>query len=198
MRRELDFYPTAAWATEALLERVPIAGRVLEPCCGAGDIVTVLNASDRIREVHVNDIDKQWVREPADATNARYWRSRQWDTATPDWVVTNPPFGVAHKIVPLAWETARVGVAMLLRLTYLEPCEGRAGWLARHPPDKLIVLPRISFTGEGKTDLATCAWFVWCHNEPVWKQNELCPAIEVVPPPSLAPGRMFDEVTDAP
>ena len=40
-------------------------------------------------------------------------------------------------------------------------CEGRGAWLAAYPPTTLIVLPRISFTGDGNTDSATCAWFVW-------------------------------------
>ncbi len=56
---------------------------------------------------------------------------------------------------------ARVGVAFLLRLSYLEPCWDRADWLVQHPVSKLIVLPRISFTGDHKTDSVTCGWFVW-------------------------------------
>jgi hypothetical protein len=50
---------------------------------------------------------------------------------------------------------------MLLRLSYLEPTEDRGAWLNSHPPTDLIVLPRISFTGNGKTDSVTCAWIVW-------------------------------------
>jgi hypothetical protein len=78
-----------------------------------------------------------------------------------DWVVSNPPFNVASQIIPLAFEYAKVGIAMLLRLSYLEPCMDRDRWLRDHPPSKLIVLPRISFTGDGKTDNVTCAWMVW-------------------------------------
>lgn len=33
--------------------------------------------------------------------------------------------------------------------------------LAAHPPTQLIVLPRHSFTGDGKTDRVTCAWMIW-------------------------------------
>lgn len=49
---------------------------------------------------------------------------------------------------------------MLLRVSFLEPCNDRAEFLAAHPP-RLFVLPRISFTGDGKTDNVTCAWYVW-------------------------------------
>ena len=155
MRREHDFYPTPEGATRELLTRVSVTGSVLEPCIGAGDIARVL-AEQAL--VVGNDLDKQW---PAlmheDATNKRWWNTLPYY----DWIVTNPPFSKAHQILPLACEHARAGVAMLLRLTYLEPCEGRALWLSINPPHRLIVLPRISFTGDGKTDSATCAWFVW-------------------------------------
>ena len=40
----------------------------------------------------------------------------------------------------------------------------RGAWLNEHPPTTLIVLPRISFTGNGKTDSVTCAWMVWEKN----------------------------------
>lgn len=78
-----------------------------------------------------------------------------------DWIVSNPPFNVASQIIPRAWDAAVVGIAMLLRLSYLEPCLDRDQWLESFPPTKLIVLPRISFTGNGKTDNVTCAWMVW-------------------------------------
>jgi hypothetical protein len=50
---------------------------------------------------------------------------------------------------------------MLLRLSFLEPTRERGPWLAANPPDLVIVLPRISFTGDGKTDSVTCAWMIW-------------------------------------
>ena len=57
---------------------------------------------------------------------------------------------------------------MLLRATFGEPCgpcprAPRAGrqWLLRHPPKALLLLPRISFTGDGETDSAAAWWFLW-------------------------------------
>lgn len=82
-----------------------------------------------------------------------------------DWVVSNPPFSIAHEIVPLALEHARVGVAMLLRLSFLEPVKNRVSFLQAHPPTAITVLPRISFTDDGKTDSVTCAWLVWHKDE---------------------------------
>lgn len=160
MRRENDFYPTPAGATQALLSRVQsIGGSVMEPCVGAGDIAAELEGDPRIEAVVANDLDKRWTAATthADATDKRWWNALPMY----DWVITNPPFVAAHKILPLACEHASRGVAMLLRLTFLEPCEGRALWLSVNPPHRLIVLPRISFTGDGNTDLVTCAWYVW-------------------------------------
>jgi hypothetical protein len=81
-----------------------------------------------------------------------------------DWVVTNPPFTDVHRILPLAWEHCQIGVAFLLRLSYLEPARDRAVWLEAHKSfmSHLIIFnPRPSFTGDGNTDSVTAAWMVW-------------------------------------
>lgn len=172
-RRANDWYPTPSWATEMLLARIDLRGEVLEPCSGDGAISNVLSDEDSPADlVYRNDLDTKWEAEfHGDAACSAWWKThgRQWD-----WVVSNPPFNVAHKIVPLAFEHAFDGVAMLLRLSYLEPCAGRGRWLVEHPPSKLIVLPRISFTGDGKTDSVTCAWYVW-------QRHETGQSFEVVP-----------------
>lgn len=77
-----------------------------------------------------------------------------------DWVVTNPPWNLASCISQHAMEHARSGVALLLRLSFLEATKERQ-WLKRNPPKSLIVLPRISFNGTGQTDSVCPAWFLW-------------------------------------
>lgn len=183
-RRANDWYPTETWATQELLQRVPLRGLILEPCVGDGAISKELVA--RGHTVLTNDLDSQW---PAD-THCDARELRFWNEIHVDWVVTNPPFSVAHEILPGAQRCVKKGVAMLLRITYLEPCEGRAGWLARYPPDKLIVLPRMSFTGDGQTDSATCAWMIWT-------RDHIIPGlpIVIVPPADLLPGALFEANT---
>ena len=80
-----------------------------------------------------------------------------------NWIVTNPPFSLAPLIVPLAFQHARVGTAMLLRKSYTESCLDRQDWLLAHKQHlaNQIFLPRISFTGDGKTDNVACDWYVW-------------------------------------
>jgi len=159
MRQNNDFYPTPEWATEELLKRVPIMGTIYEPCIGDGAMARVL---DRRGVVYGSDIDiartASWY---GDAAQRELWDLAKQECQRIDWVVTNPPFNQAAEIVPLAFECAYEGIAMLLRLSYLEPVENRGSWLNVNPPTKLIVLPRISFTGNGKTDNVTCAWMVW-------------------------------------
>jgi hypothetical protein len=181
-RRKLDFYPTPGWAADVLwsaLMRAPSwpgleAFTWAEPCVGAGDIITPRAP----RLLWTNDVD--WSREATFHRNACHVDA--WE-AFPDvwWIVSNPPFNVAHHVVrnALAFMRARptgVGVAMLLRLSFLEPCEDRRGLLEADPPTRLIVLPRISFTGDGHTDNLTCAWMVW--------SSAVKPGIEVVRKPT--------------
>lgn len=164
MRRKNDFYPTPEWATRELLDRVTIRGTVFEPCVGDGAIARAL-AGDKTL-VYTGDIDPAWSPMVCgDARERTFWREA--DALIEDgidWIVTNPPFNVAAQIVPAAYNHAVKGIAMLLRLSYLEPVEDRGGWLNEHPPSSLIVLPRISFTNNGKTDSVTCAWMVWRKN----------------------------------
>lgn len=169
MRRSNDFYPTDEALVKRLLENVDIRGVVLEPCAGDGRMAAALRATTG-RAVVTCDVDPaHYPDHVLDMTRVENWRR-----FSPDWVVTNPPFSAAPQILPLAMERARVGVAFLLRLTYLEPAGNRADWLqdqADHMT-RLIVFgqPRPAFRqGEinpktGKlytTDNATTAWMVW-------------------------------------
>jgi len=162
MRRANDFYPTPEFATRELLARFPhIGGNIIECCAGDGAISQILATGSRLSTVFNNDIDitRGWSFHE-DASRDEGWQEIGRRTNA-DWVVTNPPFNQAALIVPLAFDFARVGIAMLLRLSFLEPVEDRGAWLNVMPPTDLIVLPRISFTGDGKTDSVTCAWMIW-------------------------------------
>jgi hypothetical protein len=155
MRRPLDFYETPLSFTRALLDNIEtdVYGTVLEPCNGDGAISNELRINGF--KVKTNDIDSSRESDyHYDATKKTLWKKK------PSWTITNPPFSSAHKIIPLAYEWSRHGVACLLRLTYLEPCRNRADFLAQYPP-AIIVLPRFSFTRNGGTDTVTCAWFIW-------------------------------------
>ena len=162
-RHANDHYPTPTALTLALLRELPqISGNIIEPCAAEGRIAGVLRAHPGVTGVTTNDIDPTMpTHYHGDATDAgvAIW------AATADWIVTNPPFNQADQFVRLAWLKARRGVAMLLRLTYMEPTRKRAQLLRDMAPymSHLIIFsqPRPSFTGDGRTDSTTTAWFVW-------------------------------------
>lgn len=154
-RDPLDRYYTPSWATVLLLHHVPEIGghTLLDPSCGDGSMAALVGA--RFERVVRNDID------PAAAAphrrDARH--AALWECTGFDWCVTNPPFSMAGIIALRALDHARSGVAMLLRLSFMECCKGRE-FLTVIPPCRVLVLPRIKFRGE-RTDKVTCAWFVW-------------------------------------
>lgn len=153
-RRKYDQYYTPESATKTLLEHLNISGIVLEPCAGNKAITSMLHAYGK--KTISTDIREN---PEHDATRFSYWDEAKQHNIS--WVVTNPPYNAATPILQYAFETASTGICFLLRLSYLEPCRDRGEWLSYHPPTKLIVLPRISFTNDGKTDSTTTAWFCW-------------------------------------
>jgi len=198
-RKENDFYPTPGPLVNHLFERVPeieLTHRILEPCAGRGDLWVEMQRRQRAR-VDALDIEpgfeecRRW-----DATERQAWQIRA-DSAfsaelldKPDlsrwaqeWTISNPPFDQAEKIVPLAWEYSRVGVAFLLRLTFLEPCNGRAEWLEEHADQLRYVLtcnPRPRFRDDTTgTDQATVAWLVWLKDWS-WEKKGIAPPVQFI------------------
>ena len=158
-RNDLDYYETPIWMTRTLLHHHPLSRglHVVEPCAGDGAIARVLQAS----HLHVvtNDIDARHEADHhEDATLTQFWGGAVSDDV--DFVITNPPFNDAFRILQHAYAVARVGVAMLLRKTFLEPTRERGAWLAAHPPTRIIGLPRHSFRGKG-SDSVSADWVIW-------------------------------------
>ncbi|WP_293134879.1 hypothetical protein [Microcoleus sp. bin38.metabat.b11b12b14.051] len=167
MRRANDFYPTESAVTKVLVEKVSalsMAKTILEPCAGDGAISNIFRNMGI--DVTTNDIDLNHSTNYDDCAKVRTnWEKWQEENGAFDWVITNPPFNQAHAILPFAYEYSQVGVAFLLRLSYLEPAQNRGEWLRSHSSKltNLIILgqPRPSFTGNGGTDSCTVAWMVW-------------------------------------
>ena len=170
MRRENDQYFTPKGLTRSLLRHVPtLAGaRVLEPSAGMGHISNILKSDFNCR-VLTNDIDATMPCDyHMDATGEPFWElmesTSQFDPMRKRWVVTNPPYKQAAEILDGAIESGFEGMAMLLRLSFLEPTRSRAELLRDLEPmlSHLIVFsPRPSFTENGRSDSVTSCWFVW-------------------------------------
>lgn len=179
-RRTLDQYFTPNKATSILLDNLTenwfyygltedvepkflsANHKIIEPCCGDGAISYVIKSRLKTQVIS-NDIDPSLSESNKDASDRETWEAL--DKITPiDWTITNPPYNLAAEILTLAYSFSRVGVAAFLRLSFLEPCKNRELLTVEHPPDQIVVLPRISFTGDNKTDSVTCGWFIWNKN----------------------------------
>ncbi len=194
-RRTLDKYFTPAWQTRALLANQPISGTVLEPCAGDGAIARVIerqqwkefqdsrNGVQSSSALVTNDIDPQSVGVyHIDASSEDLYKLEKYGGVGPvDWVVSNIPYKMplCRDIVMNAVRFARIGVAMLLRLSFLEPTakvHPRGPWLSSRAPDRILILPRYSYTQDGHSDSCTTAWMIWLRHPSALVPSE--PAIQ--------------------
>lgn len=142
-RHSFDRYDSPHWFLTQLIKYLKVEGIVGEPCKGSG------NLSDLFP--YINDVSCHWTNDldPSvddadfylDAADAKSWEK----FPDADWIITNPPFNVAFPILENAYNHARIGVAMFLRLTFQEPTEERAKWLFSHPRYLDLVYPRFKF-----------------------------------------------------
>ncbi len=155
-RHPHDFYPTDPRLTRALLRYVDISGRVICPCNGKGGVSKVL-AEQTDSVIETWDIDPEM--NPDFVKDATIRKSWAYGDRT-DWVVENPPFNQASYIAQHALKSSR-DVALLLRLSFLEPVKTRR-WLVNAPVSDLIIFnPRPQFRAESGSDSVTTAWFIW-------------------------------------
>ena len=150
-----DYYPSPdklirAWlATDTLLST---DDTILECCDGQGAISNVLRESGYM--VEASDITNG---AEYDATTAEYWANR-----SPDWVITNPPFNVATPIITHALSACNLGVIMILRASYLEPCKDRRHLLDNRISHVSYVNPRPRFRADTKgSDSSTVVFITW-------------------------------------
>ncbi len=162
-----DDFPTPPWATRALVEHVlndkeDLANLTcLEPACGAGHMAEVLKCY--FRKVHCADAYYYGYGEIQD------FLSHPHDTASVDWVITNPPFRLAEAFVMKALDIARYGVAILARTVFLESIGRYKGIFQTNPPTKFAQfterVPMVRGRLDGKATTATgYAWLIWEKN----------------------------------
>lgn len=161
-RRKLDAYysPTdvAWWLLQN--QQVGLAGTVLE--CSAGDGAIAKPLSDQGLPVWTNDINEELETDyHYDITDPNCWL---WQKQVKfDWIVTNPPFTAINEMLPLAFDHCKRGLALYVRNSVTEPTYKRQVWLKQHEDHlaQIIFCPRVSFTGDGKTDNCSCNWYIW-------------------------------------
>lgn len=161
--RTLDYFPTPPWAARAGGELIrfldPEARTIWEPACGQGHMASALAEAF---EVHATDIHPWGYGGTLD-----FFAHEADDPCfAADWIVSNPPFKAAPDFIRLALQRARRGVAMLLRLQFLE---GTKRHRLMHGPAPITVVapfaervPMMLGRWEPNASSATAyAWFLW-------------------------------------
>lgn len=167
-RDEHDRYYTPPWCTRALMHYLGerLVGPIWEPAAGQCHIVDVLR--DAGHRVIATDITPH---ESLDQTGDFLTRgSGEFARVEAvEWIVTNPPYvcdsGTATDFVRTALDLLHFhgvrGVAMLMRLSWLEPCAERWDIFDEYPPTDYVVLPRVNYIGAPSANNQTSVWYVW-------------------------------------
>lgn len=169
----LDYFPTPPWATRAFCEHVmpqvwnwpdAFAGLALEPACGEGHMAMALD--EYFPKVLASDIHPYGYGE-----RLNFMLLDQWEPASCDWVITNPPFNLAEAFIKQGLRVATRGVAMLVRTQFLEGA-GRFDKLFRAREPQLVAqfvervpMHRGRWVINGKTATSYC-WVVWLRHPP--------------------------------
>ncbi len=168
-----DLYETPPWATEALLKRHKLVTSranahrptIWEPACGSGKMSHVLERYYGMDNVLSSDIR-------ADSRvyglkGLDFLKHELQDTRKFDWVITNPPYSHAEDFARRALRVAQEGVALLLKLVFLES-QRRKEFFTRFPPkDVYVFRSRVNFYPtdqpeiKGSSGTMAFAWFVW-------------------------------------
>lgn len=176
-----DNFPTAPWATRALIHHIlpkvlpkHLAGctgwRVWEPACGAGHMSAVLG--EYFDDVWASDkyyYSKGEGRPPYWFGQIDFLVNKPGDIIPDcvDFIITNPPFRtLGEQFVLKALSIARAGVAMFFRSQWLETVGRYERIFKPHPPAIIaqfaerVPLCKGRWNPDGSTATSYC-WIVW-------------------------------------
>lgn len=173
----LDDFPTPPWATRAFVNEVlkprgvGLAGKtVWEPACNRGYMARPL--AEAGAHVITSDIaDYGWSGQQllGDFLGGRFHSVDGGFEAVVepvDWIITNPPFNKAAEFVHRAREIAREGVAIIIRVAFLEGGDrydelySRAmPWLVAQHVERVSMV-KGCYDPQASRPTAY-AWFVW-------------------------------------
>ena len=156
--RATEFFASPPWACRAgahLVKAIdPLARTVWEPACGDGTMSTCL--METFDEVWSSDIDPQGFGAQLDFLTAK-------PPMPVDFVISNPPFGLAADFVRHGLEVADRGVAVLCRLAFLESADrfdlhfGDPGLWALAPFSERVPMQ----LGPWNPDCSTATAYAW-------------------------------------
>ncbi len=155
----LDDFPTPPWATRALLthcigERLTGRETCWEPAANRGYMVRVLRDDFAcVRATDVHDYGAGFGH-----------HDFLMPTAEPpvDWIITNPPYRLSEQFALRALDIARKGVALLVRLQWLEGTGRYATLFARQPPHAIHQFTERVAMVRGRHDPAASSATAYC------------------------------------
>lgn len=91
-----------------------------------------------------------------------------------DWIVTNPPFSIFDRLLPVLLDHAEVGVSLLLVGQSLAPSARRSMWESAAPDDFCWLTPRLGFDRPGRGASTSCdmreyALVTWFRRAGAWR-----------------------------
>ena len=165
----LDFFPTPPWATRALLEHViPRAcGTVWEPAAGEGHMAQVIaEYGQRFPRVVATDVHDYGGLDGLGSFVGQGLDVIANPAGEADWIITNPPFNLACEFAERAIVEARLGVALLVRTSWLEGVDRYQRLFSRYRPDWVAQfverVPMVNGRWNPAASTATSyCWVVW-------------------------------------
>lgn len=162
-KNSLDDFPTPPWATRALCEYLQKkhvnlkAYSCREPAANRGYMARTLE--EYFHVVEASDIHDYGVGYPV-----RDYLSDSFSSV--DWTITNPPFILAREFIHKAFDSSREGVAVILRIAFLEGKKRYETLLKDYNPAYVLQfverVPMVKGKYDPEASSATAyAWFVW-------------------------------------
>lgn len=152
-----EFYLEPEWCSQRLFEVEQFKGKIVDPACGRGRIVSSAKAAG------YNSIGRDLVKRGPLCQNTRDFLS---DNTRISNVVSNPPFSIAEEFARHALEVCAGKLALLLPIVWLTG-KTRSQWLEKSPILRVWMLaPRPWMEpGQGKVEKRggkrDFCWVVW-------------------------------------
>ncbi len=167
---KVQYFPTPPWATRIMLEFLknffPLARQsVWEPACGEGYMSRPM--AEYFKTVHATDMfdySRDIFKQDAVQDFLLDWPGEE--EGVYDWIITNPPFELAERFIKLGLKRSRVGVAVLVRTSFIEGKTRYRDLFSKHWPSFYLQYVERVPMHQGRMDpsgttATTYCWLIW-------------------------------------